>query len=432
MSRTRPPAASTWNGRASCATWNQAWPRSRRRWRCRSSNESASAVPASSTAVLPSASLHHSWRIAAAHITARQQQRMRSGRDHQHHGRSRCQQPRQATARCDRPQPLAVGGQLGQRGQHSGPGSVQPLPEGLLLAPGQRMARIGLQPALQGALLAFRQRACTAPYHPAQRLPGLTRRGFGRGHGCGLPHREWVRFPVVTTAGTICPRQSPLIGPFPCCCWISSAARSTCLPTRLLEIPRRAAISPFAQAQVAVEHEALAYLAAGPGWSGDLAQLRLVQRSRLAVVASPRPCRWRTRPSRAARGRRPWLRLSARGGRPSGTDNRAAPGSVDHRARCWPSGRGSAGCPRCWPGRGSATKRDNARRSRISSSTSARALGDIGAKPDRGMMGVMATVRTWIVGCGAAGGKPRHESIIDAWRGWRIYGSPAPRKRSAR
>ena len=170
--------------------------------------------------------LHHSWRIAAAHITARQQQRMRSGRDHQHHGRSRCQQPRQATARCDRPQPLAVGGQLGQRGQHLGPSSVQPLPEGLLLAPGQRMARIGLQPALQGALLAFRQRACTAPYHPAQRLPGLTRRGFGRGHGCGLPHREWVRFPVVTTAGTICPRQSPLIGPFPAAVAGSAALRA--------------------------------------------------------------------------------------------------------------------------------------------------------------------------------------------------------------
>ncbi|KAG1542127.1 hypothetical protein G6F50_014139 [Rhizopus delemar] len=56
MSCTWPPAASTWNGRASCATWNQAWPRSRRRCRCWPLTALASAVPASSTAVLPSSS----------------------------------------------------------------------------------------------------------------------------------------------------------------------------------------------------------------------------------------------------------------------------------------------------------------------------------------------------------------------------------------
>ncbi|KAG0744246.1 hypothetical protein G6F24_016107 [Rhizopus arrhizus] len=88
------------------------------------------------------------------------------------------------------------------------------------------MAGIGLQPALQGSLLAFGQWACTAPDHPAQRLPGLTRRGFGRGHGCGLPHRERVRFPVVTTAGAICPRQSPLIAALPAGAAGSAAPRA--------------------------------------------------------------------------------------------------------------------------------------------------------------------------------------------------------------
>jgi len=34
------------------------------------------------------------------------------------------------------------------------------------------------------------------------------------------------------------------------------------------------------------------------------------------------------------------------------------------------------------------------------------------------MMGVMATVRTWIVGCAAVGGKPRPD-IIHAMRGWK-------------
>ena len=85
--------------------------------------------------------------------------------------------------------------------------------------------RVGLQPALQGSLLTFRQRACTAPDHPAQRLPGLTRRGFGRVHGCGLPHHERVRLPVVTTAGAICPRQSQLINALP-----ADAAGSTAPP----------------------------------------------------------------------------------------------------------------------------------------------------------------------------------------------------------
>jgi hypothetical protein len=105
------------------------------------------------------------------------------------------------------------------------------------------MARIGLQPALQGSLLAFRQRACTAPDHPAQRLPGLTRRGFGRGHGCGLPHRERVRFPVVTTAGAICPRQSPLIGAFLLMLLDQQRRAQHMLADQALGIPRRAAIS---------------------------------------------------------------------------------------------------------------------------------------------------------------------------------------------
>lgn len=170
--------------------------------------------------------LHHARCIAAAQVTACQQQRLRCGRDHQYHGSGTGQQPRQAAARCDRTQPLAISRQPGQCGQHLRPSGIQPLPEGPLLAPCQRMAGIGLQPALQGSLLAFRQRACTAPDHPAQRLPGLTRRGFGRVHGCGLPHPERVRLPVVTTAGAICPQQSQLINALPADAAGSTAPRA--------------------------------------------------------------------------------------------------------------------------------------------------------------------------------------------------------------
>ena len=121
--------------------------------------------------------LHHARCIAAAQVTACQQQRLRCGRDHQYHGGGTGQQPRQAAARCDRAPPFAISRQPWQRGQHLWPGGIRPARRP---AAGARPAhgRVGLQPALQGSLLTFRQRACTAPDHPAQRLPGLTRRGF--------------------------------------------------------------------------------------------------------------------------------------------------------------------------------------------------------------------------------------------------------------
>ncbi|MNI17517.1 hypothetical protein D3C73_708890 [compost metagenome] len=158
--------------------------------------------------------LHRARRVVAAHIAADQQPRVRRHRHRKQQHRRTGQQPRQSTTRLQRPQ-RGFGGQFRERSQDIRAGGIQALPESLLLAPGIGMPGIGLQPALQGVLLALRQPARIAPYHPAQRLPGLTRRGYGRTHDCSPRHHQRVRLTVETTVSGICPRHMQVMRGFP-------------------------------------------------------------------------------------------------------------------------------------------------------------------------------------------------------------------------
>ena len=226
ISRIWPPPASTWNGRCPCATWNHACPRSRRTRRCEPSNASASAVPASSTAVLPSSSC-----TTRGAVLLRRSLRASSNA--------------WARPRPSAPPPLrwpaatAAGGAVRSDAALGDRWSVRAARPALRArqrpaaarrpAAGARPAHGGDRPAASAAGFVAGVPAadlhCTVSPSATPAWPDAAR--FGRGHGCGLPHRERVRFPVVTAAGTICPRQSPLIGPFPAAVAGSAALRAT-------------------------------------------------------------------------------------------------------------------------------------------------------------------------------------------------------------
>ena len=243
MSRTRPPAASTWNGRASWATWNQAWPRS------------GAGAAAGHRTQPPMRCPHRVRRCCRPPAAPRAVHRCCAGH---------CVP---ATARVAQRQPSAPL-RLHWPAATAGGGAVRSgaAPADLRSARAARPARR----ARRHPTLARRPAAGARPAHGADR-PAASAAGLVAGvpaaglHCTGSPSATpaWPDAARVRTWSWLWPAAPRTGAPSCCdnggrdlptaiaahrcspcwCCWINSAARSTCLPTRLLEIPSRAAIS---------------------------------------------------------------------------------------------------------------------------------------------------------------------------------------------